>query len=119
MKNRLLAAAFVAFTACAATNAPAFAWGSLPPVDLLGQQVDDTAATQIVVIHPHTKWANIESGQIVRFIIDGKTGTRTFTWAFNNSQSITSFDLNRVTPPGLLEHRVTVYLTPDPKYTRR
>lgn len=90
-------------------------WGELPPVSLLGQQVDDTAATQVVIIHPNTRWANIESGQIVRFII----GTKTFTWAFNNSQTIASFDLNRVTPPGLLDHRVTVFLTPDPKYTRR
>lgn len=90
-------------------------WGTLPPVSLLGQQVDDAAATQVVVIRPETRWTNIESGQIVRFII----GSKTFTWAFTNSQEITSFDLNRVTPPGLLDHRVTVYLTPDPKYTRR
>jgi hypothetical protein len=90
-------------------------WGELPPVSLLGQQVDDTAATQVVIIHPDTKWANIESGQIVRFVI----GAKTFTWAFDNSQSIVSFDLNRVTPPGLLDHRVTIYLTPDPKYIRR
>lgn len=90
-------------------------WGRLPPVSLLGQQVDDAAATQVVVIRPETRWTNIESGQIVRFIV----GSKTFTWAFTNSQEITSFDLNRVTPPGLLDHRVTVYLTPDPKYTRR
>jgi hypothetical protein len=88
---------------------------SLPPVSLLGQQVEDTAATQSIRIGPDTRWANIESGQIVRFVI----GPRTFTWAFNNSQEISSFDLNRVTPPGLLDHRVTIYLTPDPKYTRR
>jgi hypothetical protein len=88
---------------------------SLPPVSLLGQQVEDTAATQSIRIGPDTRWANIESGQIVRFVI----GPRTFTWAFNNSQEVTSFDLNRVTPPGLLDHRVTIYLTPDPKYTRR
>lgn len=102
--------------ACAALILSACAMQqSLPPVSLLGQQVDDTAATQSVRIGPDTRWANIESGQIVRFII----GSRTFTWAFNNSQEITSFDLNRVTPPGLLDHRVTIYLTPDPKYTRR
>lgn len=107
----LAACMAIGLAACASQEQ----WGGLPPVSLLGQQVDDTAATQAVVIHPDTKWANIESGQIVRFII----GNKTFTWAFNNSQTIASFDLNRVTPPGLLDHRVTIYLTPDPKYTRR
>lgn len=101
----------VVLTACATGNQ----LGALPPVSLLGQQVDDAAATQVVIIHPNTKWTNIESGQIVRFY----AGNKTFTWAFTNSQEITSFDLNRVTPPGFLDHRVTVYLTPDPKYTRR
>lgn len=89
-------------------------WGELPPTHLLGQQSDDAAATQVVVIRPETRWTNIESGQIVRFV----AGNKTFTWAFTNSQEIESFDLNRVTPPGFLDHRVTVYLTPDPKYVR-
>lgn len=105
-----------ALAACSAVLLGACAMqGTLPPVSLLGQQVDDTAATQSIRIDPDTRWANIEGGQIVRFVI----GSRTFTWAFNNAQSIDSFDLNRVTPPGLLDHRVTIYLTPDPKYTRR
>ena len=109
----------ITLTACLAISLSACAsWGELPPTHLLGQQVDDAAATQVVVIRPETRWANIESGQIVRFIVEGKTGNKTFTWAFNNSQQIVSFDLNRVTPPGLLDHRVTVYLTPDPKYIR-
>ena len=106
----------VALAVCAAIALSACTMGDqggqLPPVSLLGQQADDTAATQIVIIHPDTKWANIESGQIVRFVI----GNKTFTWALNNSQEVASFDLNRVTPPGLLDHRVTIYLTPDPKY---
>lgn len=101
----------VLLSACAAGDQ----LGALPPVSLLGQQVDDAAATQVVIIHPNTKWTNIESGQIVRFV----AGNKTFTWSFTNSQTIDSFDLNRVTPPGFLDHRVTVYLTPDPKYTRR
>jgi hypothetical protein len=108
-KAALVASAAIALSACGTTAE------RLPPVSLLGQQVDDTAATQSIRIGPDTRWANIESGQIVRFVI----GSRTFTWAFNNSQEVTSFDLNRVTPPGLLDHRVTIYLTPDPKYTRR
>jgi hypothetical protein len=108
LNNWALAAGVLLLSACATQ-------GALPPVSLLGQQVDDTAATQSMRIGPDTRWANIESGQIVRFVI----GSRTFTWAFNNSQEVTSFDLNRVTPPGLLDHRVTIYLTPDPKYTRR
>jgi hypothetical protein len=104
-----------ALVACTVSLSACASWGELPPVSLLGQQVEDSAATQSVLIGPDTRWANIESGQIVRFVI----GSRTFTWAFNNSQEVTSFDLNRVTPPGLLDHRVTIYLTPDPKYTRR
>lgn len=109
--SALAVCAAVILSACATTDQ----MGALPPVSLLGQQVDDAGATQVVVIHPDTKWTNIESGQIVRFVV----GAKTFTWSFTNSQTIASFDLNRVTPPGFLDHRVTVYLTPDPKYTRR
>ncbi|GGI54959.1 CzcE family metal-binding protein [Oxalicibacterium solurbis] len=108
IRNVTLAALTAAILAACANP------GELPPVKLLGQQVDDAAATQVVIIHPQTRWTNIESGQIVRFI----SGNRTFTWAFDNSQDVSSFDLNRVTPPGFLDHRVTVYLTPDPKYIR-
>lgn len=112
MRNFLCKAALVA---CTASLAACAHMGEPPPVSLLGQQVEDSAATESVLIGPNTRWANIESGQIVRFVI----GSRTFTWAFNNSQEVTEFDLNRVTPPGLLDHRVTIYLSPDPKYTRR
>lgn len=101
------------FTTCLATGLATLATaGALPPVSLLGDPVAPEAATRTIVITPDTKWANVQGGEIIRFVV----GNQSFGWNFDNSSNVASFDLNRVAPPGLLQRRVTVYLTPDPKY---
>jgi hypothetical protein len=82
------------------------------PVNLLGDAEPATAANRTVTIAPDTKYVNVQGGQTVKFDVDGKS----FAWNFSGPSTVSSFDLNRVAPPGLLDHNVTVYIAPNPLY---
>ena len=97
--------AIVALSACTHFN-------NEPAVSFLGDPAPDTAATQIIEIRPDTKWVNVTGGEIVKFVVGGKS----FAWAFNVGTGVSHFDLSRVAPPGVLNRPVFVYLAPDPRY---
>jgi hypothetical protein len=78
----------------------------------LGEAAPATAADQTIAINPDTKYVNVQGGHVVKFDADGKT----FIWDFDGPDSVQSFDLNRVAPPGVLDHTVTAYVSPNPIY---
>ena len=96
---------------CAGTTYPV-----MPRIDLLGMPVIDQAAAvpaeRTIAITPATRWVNVTSGDIVRFT----TGQQSFTWDFQVSPNIATFDLNQVAPPGALPRRVPVYVAPNPVF---
>jgi hypothetical protein len=81
-------------------------------LDLLGETAPEAKADRTITITPDTSYVNVQGGQIVKFDVGGET----FTWDFNGPDYVSSFDLNRVTPPGLLDHAVTAYVSPNPLY---
>ncbi len=81
-------------------------------LDLLGQAAAPAAAARTIVITPSTRHVNVEGGEIVRFVV----GDKDFAWHFNGPLAVSAFDLNRVTPPGMLDHRVTAYISPNLDY---
>ncbi len=83
-----------------------------PPVDLLGDPAPLEAATKTIEITALTQHVNVTGGQIVRFQI----GNRAFAWNFDGAEDISTFDLMRVAPTGLLDHSVHAYLAPNPLY---
>ena len=92
------------------TAAPAF---SAPrPITLYGDPAPVDAATRTIVIKPDTKWINVEGGEIIKFVV----GDKTFAWNFFVGWTVTSFELNDVAPPGVLQQRVTAYVSPDPRF---
>lgn len=99
--------AAVLLSACAAQR------GELP-VSFLGSSIPETAAEKTIEIHPETKWVNVDGGETYRFVI----GDKAFGWAFDAPFGPSSFDLQRVAPPRLLNRPVTTYVKPDPKYNR-
>lgn len=107
MRSKLLcSAAFaVMLTACAAPDNAA-------RLDLLGSPAPVAAATRTIVITPETKHVNVIGGEIVKFVV----GNQAFTWNFNGAQYVAPFDLSRTAPPGLLDHKVTAYVAPNPLY---
>ena len=81
-------------------------------VSLYGQAVAPESAQRTIEITPATSSVNVEGGEIIRFVV----GTHSFGWNFTTAGSISSFSLNAVAPPGMLQQPVRAYVKPDPKY---
>lgn len=81
-------------------------------IDLYGAPAAPADYQPTIVITPATSYVNVEGGQTVRFIV----GAKQFAWTFNISLPVNSFDLNDVAPPGVLDHPVRAFVSPDPKY---
>lgn len=79
---------------------------------LYGNLAPPASAQRTIAIHPDTRHVNVEGGEIIRFVV----GEKEFAWNFFVAAAINSFYLNEVAPPGILDHPVRVYVTPDPKY---
>ena len=82
-------------------------------LDLLGDPAPPTAAGRAIAIPPGTRYVNVQGGEVVRFDVGGN---KSFAWSFSGSVVVTSFDLARVAPSGMLDHSVTVYVSPNPLY---
>ena len=82
------------------------------PRDFYGQLAPVSAAERVIVIRPDTKHVNVEGGQIVKFDV----GDKSFAWHFLTAPGIAAFKLNDVVPPGILDHTVMAYISPDPRY---
>jgi hypothetical protein len=80
--------------------------------DLLGQPAPVTAAQRTIVITPDTRSVRIEGGEVVKFVI----GNRAFAWNFNGPTAVEVLALQRIAPAGALDHDVTAYIDPDPRY---
>jgi hypothetical protein len=86
---------------------------SAPPAKLLGDSAPTTAAADRVIrITPDTRYINVVGGQTVRFDVNGQS----FAWNFDGPATVTSFDLSRVAPDGLLDHQVIAYVSRNPLF---
>lgn len=79
---------------------------------LYGDAAPASAANYTIFIRPDTRYVNVQGGDTVNFM----AGDRQFAWTFNVARTVWAFDLNDVAPPGLLDHTVRAYISPDPKY---
>jgi len=82
-------------------------------LDLLGSPGSPSMVTRTIVIKPTTSYVNVTGGEVIRF----EVGDKSFLWNFSGPGS--SFDLTRVAPPSVLDHKVTAYIAPNPMYPRR
>lgn len=79
---------------------------------LLGDPVPPSAyAPRVVVITPDTSKINITHFDTIKFI----SGNESFIWCFNGVSTLSEIDLNRVAPPGMLDHLVQVFIAKSPK----
>ena len=110
MKTKLGFSLLLAAACCGACSTPhGMTWQ-----ERWGDPVPDSAATKTIVIKPDTSYVNITGGEVVKFVEDGKS----FAWNFDGQLGY-AFELNRVAPPGVLDHRVMAYVDPDPYYNGR
>jgi len=101
---RLFVSAVAALTLSAASLAVT---ASVTQADMFGNPAQASATQRTVVIDAKTRWVTVERGDVVRFVANGQE----FAWAFNGLAS--SFDLNRVAPPGALDRNLKVYVWPN------
>jgi hypothetical protein len=103
MKQRTLTLPILGLLAAMAAHAAV-------PTRLLGAVVPPTDTTRTIQIDPATRHVNVNRGDKIRFVANGKE----FGYFFDGPRGQTSFDLRRVAPPGMLDHRVVAYVEPDP-----
>lgn len=80
--------------------------------DLLGDSAQSDAATRSIRVTSDTRYVHVEGGEIIAFVVEDKT----FGWDFNGPLTVSSFDLQRVAPAGVLHHEVRVIIAPNPRY---
>ena len=97
------------------TQAPdiAVAAAPNPGSDQVGVPGAASMATRTITVGPDTKYVNVTGGETVRIQVGG----RTFAWNFIGTRS--SFDLARIAPAATLDHKVTVYVAPNPMYPKK
>ncbi len=107
MNQHLFLAAIVAAMLSTACVSPT---GSSSRLDMLGAAAPVLAAERTIVIAPDTRYVNVIGGETVKFV----AGDKSFAWTFDGAYS--SFDLNQTAPAGMLDHKVTAYVAPNPLY---
>jgi len=91
----------VAVLALSAASLSAFA---LSNADRYGEAATPADAERTIVIGPNTRWVNVNHGEIVKFVANGKE----FAWDFDGVPQ--AFDLKQVAPQGAIDHNVRVYI---------
>ena len=106
MMRKSIAAGILALTSFSLAL-PACAAGNLT-----GQSEPDSYADKIVVIGPETTVVNVDRGDVVKFVVGGKS----FCWSFSTPSTISEVTLNQVAPAGMLDHTVKAYIKRIPVF---
>src|ERR1700686_360592 len=105
MKPKLVVLAVVAMTlGCVNLSATAFT------PSFMGEVVPLSGATRTIPIDAKTKYVNVTAHETVKFEANGNA------FAINFAGVRSQFDLNQLAPAGVLDHKVKVYVAPDPLY---
>jgi len=94
---------FAGFSASAKTASPA-------PSDL-GNVAPAAAADREIDLTPSTKWVNVDNGETVSFVENGKR----LTWTFNTYDNV-NFDLNKIAQKDFGFPTARVFVAPNPTY---
>jgi hypothetical protein len=113
MKTKLLLPVLLA-TALTAAGGAALASDLNQQASFRGNAAPaQAAADQVIVINDGTRYVNVVGGSTVRFVV----GDKSFTWCFQNgTATVIPFDLALIAPQGLVNHRVTTYVSDNPLY---
>jgi len=76
----------------------------------MGEVAPLSAATRTIQIDAKTKYVNVTANETVKFEANGSA------FAIYFAGGLSAFDLNQLAPAGVLDHKVTAYVAPDPVY---
>ena len=106
MKLKLLVPTVIAMT-LGVMNLSASAF---TPSSSMGNVVPLSAAMRTISIDAKTKYVNVTEHETVKFEANGSA------FAIYFAGGLSAFDLNQLAPAGVLDHKVTAYVAPDPLY---
>jgi formylmethanofuran dehydrogenase subunit B len=87
-----------------------FSASAFTPSSPAGELVPQLGAMRTVRIDAKTKYVNVTANETVKFEANGNA------FAINFADGLSAFDLNRLAPAGVIDHKVTVYIAPNPLY---
>jgi hypothetical protein len=90
--------------AALALSAASLSAVAMTNADRYGEAASPAAAERIIVIGPNTRWVNVNHGEIVKFVANG----REFAWDFDGVPQ--TLDLKQIAPQGAIDHDVRVYI---------
>jgi len=73
---------------------------------LLGDQADPVTASRTITIGADTQYVNVTRFEVVKFVV----GDKVFAWNFDEPAMMSELDLNKIAPPGTLNHVVKAYI---------
>jgi formylmethanofuran dehydrogenase subunit B len=76
----------------------------------MGEVVPLSGAVRTIQIGAKTKYVNVTGHETVKFETNGNA------FAISFADVLPQFDLNQLAPAGVLDHKVKVYVAPDPLY---
>lgn len=114
MKTTPLLSLMIATTLTAASAASIAVAAPETPISFMGSAAPESAAvSRVIVITDANRYVNVTGGETVRFVV----GNKSFTWNFETGAAhVIPFDLSRIAPAGLLNHKVTAYVAENPIY---
>ena len=77
-----------------------------------GGTVDNRFSQRVVNLDAGTKYVNVNNGETVQFVQQGKS----FTFHFNTYPNVTEVDLKKIAPAGFDTGAVEVYVASNPLY---
>ena len=74
--------------------------------DRYGETAKPNGNSRRVTVNPNTTFVDVKAEETVTFNINGKS----FTWKFDGVTTKSNFELGKISPAGILDHQVTVYV---------
>lgn len=112
MTSTKLAPTLILGVIAAAVGTAAIAASPAGISDPLGYSAPETTAQRTIVLAPDTRYANVEQGETVKFVSQGKA----FTWNFDTFGTPV-FALKDIAPKDANVGNITVYVGPNRWYS--
>jgi len=75
-----------------------------------GEIAQPTVSSRQITVDAKTNDVDVKAGEAVTFNVDGKS----FSWKFDGVKTKSKFDMSRIAPVGILNHKVTIYIDRTP-----
>jgi hypothetical protein len=87
-----------------------FSANAFTPGSPVAEVVPQLGAMRTIRIDSKTRYVNVTANETVKFEAHGNA------FAINFGDGLSAFALNQLAPAGVLDHKVTVYVAPNPLY---